>query len=101
VNRIGNWEGNRNTRYNESGDKALVDIEYATSEDRLTHTATFHRIDRFWRLRGIRETFQAFAPRFLLSVTPDPPNLVSAPLSAPRSIGELLRSLPPPEPRKK
>jgi len=103
VNRIGEWQRNRNTRYNADGDKALVDIVYATSEDIFVHTATFHRIDGLWRLRGVRETLQ----QFFISVTvpatatpeiPVPPNSVASPPVLPPSVDDLLRSLLPPKP---
>ncbi len=65
VIKIGTWEGNGNPRLNEAGDKALVDFTFQTSEDGLVYTATFHRIDGTWTLRGAHETYQAFAPKFL------------------------------------
>lgn len=60
--KIGDWEGNRVPIYNKSGDKALVDIGYQTEVDALTYTATFYRDRTRWKLRGVRETAQAFAP---------------------------------------
>jgi hypothetical protein len=63
VIRIGDWEGNRPPRYNQAGDKALVDLTFYSGSDSLTYTATFHKADSGWKLRGVRETFQAFAPR--------------------------------------
>ncbi|MGD0014823.1 MAG: hypothetical protein ABSD56_10425 [Bryobacteraceae bacterium] len=74
---IGRWEGNAKPRYNEQGDMALVDSEFLECRDRLTYTATFHRVDGVWKLRGVRETMQALIAvpppeRFVL---PDPPIL--------------------------
>ena len=63
VLKIGNWEGNGRPRFNEAGDKALVDFTFQTAMDRLGYTATFHRIDGIWKLRGANETYQAFAPQ--------------------------------------
>jgi hypothetical protein len=63
VIKLGTWEGNGVPRFNESGDKALVDFTFQTSMDLLVYTATFHKIDGVWTLRGARETYQAFAPR--------------------------------------
>lgn len=60
--KIGNWEGNQSPWYNREGDKALVDFSFRLPEDALTFTATFHRVQGVWRLRGVRETHQAFVP---------------------------------------
>jgi len=57
--KIGEWQGNKNIRYNKSGDKALIDCEFIAGRDLLVHTATFHRVDGVWKLRGVRETMQA------------------------------------------
>lgn len=62
VIKIGKWEGNDLPRYNRAGDKALVDFHFHAGLDALTYTATFHRIDDMWELRGVRETRQGFAP---------------------------------------
>lgn len=59
---IGTWEGNHAPRFNQAGDKALVDLTFATGADYLVYTATFHRINGTWILRGARETVQGFAP---------------------------------------
>jgi len=58
--KIGTWQGNGKTRLNQAGDKALVDFTFQTSEDRLGYTATFHKLDGAWTLRGAHETYQAF-----------------------------------------
>jgi hypothetical protein len=60
--KIGDWQGNGEPRFNEAGDKALVNFTFHTSMDLLVYTATFHRIDGVWTLRGAHETYQAFAP---------------------------------------
>jgi hypothetical protein len=60
VIKIGTWQGNDKPRYNASGDKALVDFNFHSGSDRLVHTATFHKIDGVWKLRGARETSQVF-----------------------------------------
>lgn len=56
--KFGNRAGNGTPHYNQGKDKALVDSWYSDDEDRLTYTATFHRVDGVWRLRGLRETLQ-------------------------------------------
>jgi hypothetical protein len=66
--RLGNWEGNGRPRYNEDGDMALVDSVFLDGLDRLTYTATFHKVDGVGKLRGVRETMQALSP------PPPPPN---------------------------
>ena len=60
VIKIGKWQGNKNPRYNEKGDKALIDCEFIEGRDLLIDTATFHKVGDFWKLRGLRETMQAF-----------------------------------------
>jgi hypothetical protein len=60
--KIGDLEGNNAARYNQAGDKALIDFEFRTAEDLLTYTATFHKVGAVWKLRGVRETMQAFLP---------------------------------------
>lgn len=62
VIKIGTWKGNGSPRLNQAGEKALVDFNYQTSEDILVYTATFHKMDGAWILRGAHETYQAFAP---------------------------------------
>jgi hypothetical protein len=79
---------------------------FYTSEDRLTYTATFHRIGGLWRLRGVRETLQEFMVRAVVSVRssfdlPPPPELLGLP-TLPSSVLELIiRPIagpsPPPE----
>jgi hypothetical protein len=59
---IGEWEGNKAPRLNETGDKALVDLTFQSGQDYLVHTATFQRVDGVWVLRGVHETLQAFLP---------------------------------------
>jgi hypothetical protein len=101
VNGIGEWQGNRNTRYNVAGDKALIDVVYDTGEDIFIYTATFHRVDGLWRLRGFRETLQQFAIRAIVPAPPlpdltAPPDIPLNPL--PADVEDLLRSLPPLKP---
>ena len=72
---FGKWEGNRGLRFNQAADKALIDLTYSAAEDRYTYTATFHRLDGLWTLRGVRLTMRAFVmplhePRLTF---PDPP----------------------------
>jgi len=57
--RIGDWKGNGAPRFNETGDKALVDCKFIAGRDLLVYTATFHKVDGRWKLRGVRETMQA------------------------------------------
>jgi hypothetical protein len=66
--KIGNWEGNSRPRYNQAGDKALVDAVFLAGRDRLTYTATFHRDHSVWRFKGVRETLQQLMP-----LPPPPP----------------------------
>ena len=61
--RLGTWIENRAPRFNESGDKALVDLTFQSGVDYLVYTATFHRVEGTWTLRGVHETLQAFAPQ--------------------------------------
>lgn len=61
--KIGRWQGNKPPQYNEEGDKALVACEFIAGRDLLVHTATFHKVDGQWRLRGVRETMQALLAR--------------------------------------
>ncbi len=63
--KIGNWKGNQPPQYNEQNDKALVACEFIAGRDLLVHTATFHKVDGKWRLRGVRETMQALLARDL------------------------------------
>jgi hypothetical protein len=61
--RIGDWKGNKPPRFNEAGDKALVDCEFVAGRDLLVHTATFHKVEGRWKLRGVRETMQTLLAR--------------------------------------
>ena len=63
VIKIGKWQGNKPPQYNEKKDKALVACEFIAGRDLLVHTATFHKVDGNWRLRGVRETMQALLAR--------------------------------------
>jgi len=50
--------------------KAIVPIILRSGWNRLTHTATFHRIGTHWMRRGVRETLQAFGmPPFPMIIT--------------------------------
>lgn len=57
--KIGDWEENREPRYNEESDMALIDCQFIAGRDLLTYTATFHKVGDVWKLRGVRETMQA------------------------------------------
>jgi hypothetical protein len=59
VIRIGSWKGNKPPTFNSKGDKALVQCEFRADRDVLIHTATFHKVNEIWILRGVRETMQA------------------------------------------
>jgi hypothetical protein len=59
---IGSRQGNDPPRFNLARDKALIDMKFHSGSDFLVYTAAFHRVDGVWRLRGGRETSQAFAP---------------------------------------
>jgi hypothetical protein len=62
VTKLGDWLGNSKPRFNEAGDKALVDFSFHSGFDGLRYTATFHRVNGLWRLRGAHETYRAFVP---------------------------------------
>ena len=61
--KVGNWQGNKDPRFNQKKDKALIDCEFIAGRDLLVHTATFHKVDDKWKLRGVRETMQALLAR--------------------------------------
>lgn len=61
--KIGKWQGNKPPQYNEAKDKALVACEFISERDLLFHTATFHKVNGKWRLRGVRETMQVLLAR--------------------------------------
>jgi hypothetical protein len=61
--KIGKWQGNNPPQFNEKKDKALVACSFIAGRDLLIHTATFHKVDGSWRLRGVRETMQALLAR--------------------------------------
>jgi hypothetical protein len=67
---IGTWRGNKPPQFNEEKDKALVACEFVSGRDLLVHTATFHKVDGQWRLRGVRETRQALLARKPATDTP-------------------------------
>jgi len=56
--KIGDWQFNTEPRYNQEKDMALIDCEFIAGRDLLIETATFHKIENTWKLRGIRETMQ-------------------------------------------
>lgn len=64
--KIGKWQGNKPPQYNTQKDKALIACQFLFGCDWLVHTATFHKINGVWKLRGVRETMQA-----LLAFEPD------------------------------
>lgn len=64
---VGGWQGNGAPRFNEGGDKALVDFIFDDGQDRLTYTATFHRVEGTWIFRGARETLQQFSVAGLIA----------------------------------
>lgn len=45
-------------RFNASGDKALVNLDFLNGDDELIYTATFRKIGGVWVLRGAGETSQ-------------------------------------------
>ena len=61
--KIGKWQENKPPQYNQEKDKALVACEFIAGRDLLVYTATFHKVDGKWRLRGVRETMQALLAR--------------------------------------
>jgi hypothetical protein len=101
--RFGKWEGNPKPRYNERSDKALVDMMYRAPGERLTYTATFHRIGGLWRLRGLRETLHATVMVLPINppvILPPPPEVLPVPpipQSAPEVILQPIAPKAPPE----
>ena len=96
---IGRWAGNRSPRFNKSGDKALIDFEYDAGADWLVYTATFHKTDGLWRLRGVRETLQKFAAPHLIFRPPaidlpPPPELLSSPPAVPPKLDDFWPPMP-------
>ena len=63
VIKIGRWRGNDPPKFNEDKDMALVACEFIAGRDLLVHTATFHKVNGKWVLRGVRETLQALLAR--------------------------------------
>ncbi|MCC6234236.1 MAG: hypothetical protein IT580_16450 [Verrucomicrobiales bacterium] len=61
--KVGKWQGTKPPQFNEKKAKALVACEFIAGRDLLIHTATFHKVDGKWRLRGVRETMQALLAR--------------------------------------
>jgi hypothetical protein len=61
--KIGTWQKNSAPLYNEKKDKALIACEFISGRDLLIQTATFHKVDGKWKLRGVRETMQALLAR--------------------------------------
>jgi hypothetical protein len=105
VIRIGKLEEERRVRYNEGGDKALVDWAYNTGEDRLTYTGTFHKVDGVWRLRGVRETLQEMIGSATVVINrppvkglPSPPELAPVPATPPVALDQILPPMQPPNP---
>ena len=56
--KVGKWKGNNKPYYNEDKDKAIVDLRFVEGRDLLIYTATFHKVEGLWKLRGVRETMQ-------------------------------------------
>ena len=66
--KLGTRSDNDPPRFNEAGDKALIDFHFHSGWDGLTYTATFDRTGTVWRFRGARETLQVCC-----EVGPEPP----------------------------
>jgi hypothetical protein len=95
VAKFGEWEGNSPPRFNQGGDKALVDCVIRDGSGPSTYTATFHRVEGVWRLRGIRETLHQFDTKGLWApMRPDPVLEIPALSNAPADPHDL-----PPTPR--
>src|SRR5262249_37625404 len=69
---IGKFEGVKATRVTPAGDKALVDLYFRSGIDALTYTATVHRLDGVWTVRGVRETMQAMMSMPLVTAPAKP-----------------------------
>jgi hypothetical protein len=60
---IEHWAGNKEPRFNDESDMALVACEFISGRCRSTHVATFHRLGDLWKLMGVRETSQELMAR--------------------------------------
>ena len=58
--KIGEWPGNGPPRFDESGNRALIDFHFETAEDSYVYTATFFKTKGTWKFCGVRETLQQF-----------------------------------------
>lgn len=56
------FQGTDAPRFNEAGDKALMDLTFVQGRDRLVYTATFHKLKGLWTLRNVHETLQVLVP---------------------------------------
>ena len=60
----GSWLGNERPRYNQKGDKALVDLNFISGGTHyVVFTATFHQDAGLWKLRGVRVTKDTLLPK--------------------------------------
>ncbi len=57
--KVGDWQFNKEPRFNKENDMALIDCEFIAGRDLLIETATFQKVGDIWKLRGVRETMQA------------------------------------------
>ena len=60
---IEHWAGNREPRFNDESDMALIACEFVVGRCSETYTATFHQVGGIWKLRGVRGTSQALMAR--------------------------------------
>jgi hypothetical protein len=47
------WKGNTPPEFNESRDKALIDLNFEFERQEITRTATFQEVSGLWKLRGV------------------------------------------------
>jgi hypothetical protein len=53
------WKSNGPPRCNQKRDAALINFKFEIGRDLYIYTATFHKTDDTWKLRGVRESAQA------------------------------------------
>jgi hypothetical protein len=65
--KIGEWPGNGPPRFDESGNRALIDFHFETAEDSYVYTATFFKTKGTW-------SFAVFGKHSSSSVSKRPPS---------------------------
>ncbi|NLD37793.1 MAG: hypothetical protein GX654_13080 [Desulfatiglans sp.] len=57
--KVGDWEGNKEPKFNQNHDKAIIYCNFGSGRDGYLYTAIFHKEDGIWKLRGVRETMHS------------------------------------------